>query len=173
VRRSGLVLTLVLVVLGIAAIPARGDSKAAQADYLPDGAGSSIVTVSPSGEVRSELIVMTQALVTKERGPRRSLRAFGETYAFLPSTLVMRAEEPTRVIFWNLQDDDAHDFMLADAAGDVLMKVTLPALSKRSWVFTFHQPGLLHFYCTVHQPEMSGEILVLPPGVVPSGPSAR
>jgi plastocyanin len=155
--------------------PPRGhaDSEAAKDEYLPDATGSRIVTVARSGEARSELVVLTQALVTKEKGPRRSLRTFGETYAFLPSTLVMRAEEPTRVIFWNLQDDDAHDFLLADTAGDVLLKVTLPALSKRSWVFTFHQSGLMHFYCTTHQPEMSGEIPVLPPAVVPPEPSVR
>jgi plastocyanin len=29
-------------------------------------------------------------------------------------------------------------------------------------VFTFHQSGLFNFYCTVHQPEMAGQILVLP-----------
>jgi hypothetical protein len=53
------------------------------------------------------------------------------------------------------------------------MRVTLPALSKRSWVFTFHQPGLMHFYCTVHQPQMSGEILVLPSAAAPPEPSVR
>ena len=58
--------------------------------------------------------------------------------------------------------------MLADPSGNVLMHVKLAALSKLSWVFTFHEEGLFDFYCTVHQPEMNGQILVLPP--VPKKP---
>ncbi len=30
------------------------------------------------------------------------------------------------------------------------------------YVFAFHAEGLFAFYCTMHQPEMSGQILVLP-----------
>jgi plastocyanin len=43
------------------------------------------------------------------------------------------------------------------------MKVMLPALKKTSYVMTFHQEGLFTFYCAAHPPEMSGQILVLPP----------
>ena len=170
-KRAGWAGALVVVMFASAA--GSTTARTTREDYLPDAAGSKIVTVSPSGEARSELVVMTQALVTKEAGPRRALRAFGETYAFLPSTLVVRAEEPTRVTFWNLQDDDVHDFMLADAKGDVLMRVTLPPLRRTSWVFTFHRAGLLHFYCTMHQPEMSGQVVVLPSEPGPSGSGAR
>ncbi len=165
-----------IVMISVLAASSTGSAvRTTREDYLPDATGSKIVTVSPSGEARSGLVVMTQALVTKEAGPRRALRAFGETYAFLPSTLVVRAEEPTRLTFWNLQNDDVHDFMLTDAEGDVLMKVTLPPLRRTSWVFTFHQAGLLHFYCTMHQPEMSGEVIVLPsvPGSSGTGAWAR
>jgi plastocyanin len=42
------------------------------------------------------------------------------------------------------------------------MKVLLPPLQETAYVFTFHQEGLFSFYCTMHQPEMSGQILVLP-----------
>lgn len=45
----------------------------------------------------------------------------------------------------------------------VLMLVELPALQKTSYVFTFHREGLFNFSCTMHQPEMSGQIMVLPP----------
>jgi plastocyanin len=30
-------------------------------------------------------------------------------------------------------------------------------------VFTFHREGLFNFTCAMHQPSMSGQILVLPP----------
>ena len=53
--------------------------------------------------------------------------------------------------------------MLVDPDFNVLMKVTLPALQKTDYLFTFHREGLFSFYCTMHQPEMSGQILVLPP----------
>jgi len=43
------------------------------------------------------------------------------------------------------------------------MKVMLPPLRETKYVFTFHQEGLFNFYCTMHQPAMSGQILVLPP----------
>ena len=45
----------------------------------------------------------------------------------------------------------------------VLMKVQLPPLQQTPYTFTFHREGLFDFYCTVHQPEMSDQILVLPP----------
>ena len=53
--------------------------------------------------------------------------------------------------------------MLADATGHVLMHVNLPPVQETGYVFTFHREGLFTFYCTLHQPEMSGQILVLPP----------
>lgn len=52
--------------------------------------------------------------------------------------------------------------MLVGPDAQVLMKVILPALRKTTYVFTFHTEGLFTFYCTMHQPEMSGQILVLP-----------
>lgn len=78
-------------------------------------------------------------------------------------SFAVHRDEPTAVSFWNLQADDDHDFMLADQDLNVLMKVKLPALQKTSYVFTFHQEGLFNFYCTMHQPAMSGQIIVLPP----------
>ena len=51
--------------------------------------------------------------------------------------------------------------MLVGPDAHVLMKVLLPALRKTTYVFTFHDEGLFTFYCTMHQPEMTGQILVL------------
>src|SRR5262249_61102833 len=72
-------------------------------------------------------------------------------------------DEPTLITFRNLQPDDAHDFMLTDPHGTVLMKVDLPSLTDTSYVFTFHRDGIFPFYCTMHQPAMSGQIIVLSP----------
>ncbi len=57
-------------------------------------------------------------------------------------------------------------YFMPDAAASKLVTVTVSgraALSMTAWVFTFHREGLYDFRCAVHQPEMSGQILVLPP----------
>lgn len=117
--------------------------------------------VTLGGTPRARVVVMTQALVTKESGPKESLAAFGESYAFVPSTFSVRQDEPTEVVFWNLQGDDEHDVMLLDSKRKVVLQAKLPPLKKTPFVMTFHRAGLFDFYCTVHQPEMSGQVVVI------------
>ena len=131
--------------------------------YLPDGAAAKIVTVTRAGPASAGVTVMTEALATKESGPKETVEHFGEVYAFSPSFIAVHRDEPTAIDFWNLQPDDEHDFMLADPHSNVMMSVLLPPLRVTSYVFTFHEEGLFNFYCTMHQPEMNGQILVLPP----------
>ena len=102
-------------------------------------------------------------MAIKETGPRNTVARFGEIYVFTPSFFAVHRDEPTAITFWNLQPDDDHDFMLTDPDSNVRMKVMLRALQKAPYVFTFHREGLFTFYCTIHQPAMSGQILVLPP----------
>lgn len=133
-------------------------------DYLPDEAGSKIVSVAPGeGAAHAAITVLTQAVAIKETGPRKTVARFGEVYAFSPSFFAVHRDEPTAITFWNLQPDDDHDFMLTDPDSNVRMKVTLRPLQKVPFIFTFHREGLFTFYCTLHQPAMSGQILVLPP----------
>ena len=156
-----------LILAAIAATPVIGPGHSIHegaGDYLPDEAASKVVTVR-AGEQSAQagIIVLTQAVAIKETGPQQTVARFGEVYAFAPSFFAVHRDEPTAVSFWNLQADDDHDFMLADPDLNVLMKVTLPPLQKTSYVFTFHREGLFDFYCTMHQPAMSGQIIVLPP----------
>ncbi len=132
--------------------------------YLPGKDQAQLVSVSTSGQAEAEIIVLTEGIATKEIGPKDTIAKFGEVYAFAPSFIAVRKDQPTRLTFWNLQGDDDHDFMLADPQLNVLMHVKLKPLSKNSWTFTFHQEGLFAFYCAQHQPEMNGQILVLPAG---------
>lgn len=133
-------------------------------DYLPNESAAKVVSVaSGEGSAEAGITVLTQAVAIKETGPQQTVARFGEVYAFAPSFIAVHRDEPTAISFWNLQGDDDHDFMLVDPDLNVLMKVTLPALQKASYVFTFHREGLFNFYCTMHQPAMSGQILVLPP----------
>jgi plastocyanin len=131
--------------------------------YLPNAAASKMVSVSQPGNEQAEIIVVTQPVAIKETGPAETIKAFGEVYAFSPQTIIVHRDEPTAITFWNLQSDDDHDFALLGQDLSVLMYVDLPPLKKTSYVFNFHREGLFNFKCLQHQPEMNGQILVLPP----------
>jgi plastocyanin len=131
--------------------------------FLPAGAATKIVTVAKVGEARAGITVLTEAVAVKETGPKATVKKFGEVYAFNPSFIAVHREQPTQIEFWNLQPDDEHDFALLGPDLTVLMYVKLPPLQKTTYVFTFHREGQVDFKCLRHQPEMSGQILVLPP----------
>jgi plastocyanin len=130
--------------------------------YLPDAAASKIVSVAKEGKPAAEVIMLTEAVAIKETGPKETVAKFGEVYAFSPTFIAVRRDVPTMLTFWNLQPDDEHDFMLAAPDSSVLMHLKLMPLTKTSYIFTFHEEGIFNFYCAVHQPEMNGQILVLP-----------
>jgi plastocyanin len=132
-------------------------------DFLPNAAASKTVTVAARGQAQKSIVILTEAVAIKETGPKETVKAFGEVYAFSPTTLAVHLDEPTLITFWNLQGDDEHDVMLMDDHNNVLMKVTLPPLKKTAWIFTFHREGVFTFTCTLHLPEMSGQVLVFPP----------
>jgi plastocyanin len=131
--------------------------------FLPTGDKAKIVTITATGDAAAGITVMTEAIAEKETGPKYTVEKFGELYAFSPEFIAVHRDEPTKIEFWNLQSDDEHDFALLDGDLNVLMYEKLPVLRKTSWIFTFHREGLFGFKCLVHQPEMSGQILVLPP----------
>lgn len=131
--------------------------------FLPTAESAKIVTVTATGEAAAGITVITEAVAVKETGPKATVKKFGEVYAFSPQFIAVHRDEPTQIEFWNLQPDDEHDVALLDRDLKVLMYEKLPPLKKTSWVFTFHREGLFDLKCLVHQPEMSGQILVLPP----------
>jgi plastocyanin len=157
---------LVAVAATCAADTMAGGAGAASAVryFMPDAAASKIVTVT-SGATAAPLsvVILTEAVAVKETGPKPTIEHFGEVYAFSPSFIAVHRDEPTRITLWNLQPDDDHDFMLEDRPGHALMHLRLAPLSKTSHIYTFHREGLFDFRCAVHQPEMNGQILVLPP----------
>jgi plastocyanin len=136
--------------------------------FLPDAKQSKIVSVTPSAKPSESktsegLIVLTEAVAVKENGPAATVKTFGEVYAFSPNFIAVHRNQPLRLVFWNLQPDDEHDFMLLSPDGDTMMHAQLKPLAKNAWVFTFHKEGIFDFICAAHQPEMTGQILVLPP----------
>jgi plastocyanin len=144
------------------------DAKAARdhsgdsAFFLPRGADTRIVTVTPNGNAEAGYTILTEAVAVKETGPKATVRKFGEVYTFSPAFIAVHREQPTEIDFWNLQPDDEHDFALLGPNLKVLMYEKLPPLSKTTFIFTFHQEGAFDFKCLRHQPEMSGQFLVLP-----------
>jgi plastocyanin len=143
-------------------MPASGPAMAAS-HYLPDAEAAKVVSVTEAGAAVASVLIQTHAVAVKENGPAETVARFGEVYAFSPNFIAVHRDEPTQVRFWNLQSDDDHDFMLVDPHLNVLMNLLLPHLEETAYVFTFHEEGLFTFYCAMHQPSMSGQILVLPP----------
>ena len=140
-----------------------GRASNGAAFFLPKGADTKLVTVTPTGDAEAGYTVLTQAVAVKETGPKVTIDKFGEVYAFSPAFIAVHRGQPTQIDFWNLQPDDEHDFALLGPNLKVLMYEKLPPLTKTSFVFTFHQEGAFDFKCLRHQPEMSGQFLVLPP----------
>jgi len=132
--------------------------------YLPNAEASKVVSVSSNtnGPIGATIYVQTHAVAVKETGPKETVAKFGEVYAFSPNFMVVHKDEPTVIHFLNLQPDDNHDFMLY-APDQVFMKVLLPPLQDTAYVFTFHREGVFNLLCAMHQPSMTGQILVLPP----------
>ena len=118
------------------------------------------VAIARTGKAAARVIVTTVGTAIKETGPAETVRRFGEVYAFEPSVFAVRRDQQTEITFWNLQPDDEHDFMLTDPQNHVLLQTKLPPLSRTTFVMTFHDAGIFPFYCTVHQPAMSGQIIV-------------
>jgi plastocyanin len=150
--------------------PARGtatsntaQAKSQEKGFWPDQAASKVVSLSKTGPSNSIILIQTHAVAVKETGSKETVAKFGEVYAWSPSFIAVHQNEPTRIRFWNLQPDDEHDFMLVGPKSEVLMKLPLVPLADESYVFTFHEQGQYTFICSVHTPEMVGQILVLPP----------
>jgi plastocyanin len=131
--------------------------------YLPNAAASRIVSVdsNTNAPIAAHIFIQTHAVAVKETGPKETVAKFGEVYAFSPNFFAVHKDEPTLIHFLNLQPDDNHDFMLFTPE-QVFLKMLLPPLKETDYVFTFHREGLFNFMCAMHQPSMTGQILVLP-----------
>ena len=122
--------------------------------YLPDAKASKIVSVAAEGKAAAEVIISTEWV--------GRVKNIGEVYEFSPRFFAVRREEPTMLSFWSLHNEE-HDFTLIAPDSSILMRLKLQPLAKTSYVFTFHKEGLYNFDCLMHPPEMTGQILVLPP----------
>ncbi|HLH75770.1 MAG TPA: cupredoxin domain-containing protein [Candidatus Binataceae bacterium] len=141
-------------------------------DYGPSAALSGILSATSAAHARNQIVILTLPLPGNE-SDAGEMAKFGLLYGFSPRTIFVYRDEPTTFNFWNLQSNEPHDVMITDRSGQVLLHQELPQLKKTQLTLTFHQQGLFTFYCTMHQPYMSGQIVVLaPPGEQPAAAPA-
>jgi plastocyanin len=143
------------------------------ADYMPNGPALKWVSANPPAKPENQVVVLTVPLPGGD-ADSKEVASFGELYGYSPRTIFVHLNQPTEFSFWNLQSSEQHDLMLTSPTGEVLLHMQLPELKKTTVVLNFHREGLFNFYCTMHQPYMTGQIFVLPAidGAATSGPAA-
>ena len=109
---------------------------------------------------QAHVYIYTVRWVSKEGGPAKAYKKFGETYGFEPSTIVVTQGEKVILTFRNLEGgpDDLHTFTLP--AYDI--DRSIPPLQTVNVIFKADKAGVFPFHCDNHKPWMSGELIVLP-----------
>lgn len=85
----------------------------------------------------------------------------GDVYA--PSVLAANEGDTVTIHFYNLDPSDRHTFTMAAPYN---INKDVGTLENTTVTFTTTDPGVFRFYCTYHQPTMSGQLIVLPPPTV-------
>lgn len=81
---------------------------------------------------------------------------------FVPSTLAVNQGDTVTIHFYNVDASDIHTFTMG--APYNINKVVGP-LENATITIKASDPGVYKFFCTVHPPTMSGQLIVLPPPV--------
>lgn len=79
------------------------------------------------------------------------------TFAFVPSQIVVHQGDEVTLKIVDIQGDHHHITIEGIAPEFEIHRGELKTIT-----FTADKIGTIHFYCSVHQPAMSGQILVLP-----------
>ena len=108
----------------------------------------------------AHVYLYTVRWVSREGGPAKAYKKFGEAYGFDPGTIVVTQGETVTISIRNLEGgpDDLHSFTLPAYRIDR----ALPPLSTVSVTFKADRAGVFRFYCDHHKPWMSGDLVVLP-----------
>lgn len=85
----------------------------------------------------------------------------GDVYA--PSVLAANEGDTVTIHFYNLDPSDRHTFTMAAPYN---INKDVGPLENTTVTFKANDPGVYRFYCTYHQPTMSGQVIVLPPPTV-------
>jgi nitrous oxide reductase len=111
---------------------------------------------------QAHVYVYTVRWVSREGGPAKAYKKFGESYGFEPSTIVVTQGEKVILTFRNLEggSDDLHTFTLPAYNIDR----SIPPLRTVNVIFKADKAGVFPFHCDNHKPWMSGQLIVLPAG---------
>jgi plastocyanin len=79
------------------------------------------------------------------------------TFVFDPSQIVVHEGDNITLNILDVQGD--HHAITVEGQGE---EFTLHRGELKTMTFTANKPGTIHYSCSIHQPTMQGEILVLP-----------
>lgn len=79
---------------------------------------------------------------------------------YIPSIFVANKGDSITMHFYNLNGDDRHTFTIG-APYNINQDVS--PMHNATFTFKAGHEGVYRFYCTYHQPTMTGELIVLPP----------
>ena len=79
---------------------------------------------------------------------------------FTPSTLVVNQGDKVVIHFYNTEETSEHHNLVMTGAYSV--NVDLEPGGHQDITFTANQAGVFPFLCTLHQPTMRGQLIVLP-----------
>jgi len=85
----------------------------------------------------------------------------GDVYS--PSVLAVNEGDTVTMHFYNLDPSDRHTFTMAAPYN---INRDVGPLENATITFETSDPGVYRFYCTYHQPTMSGQVIVLPPPTI-------
>ena len=127
---------------------------------------TAVAHAAQPGAVRPDphthVYLYTVRWVSREGGPAKAYKKFGEAYGFDPGTIVVTQGETVTISIRNLEGgpDDLHTFTLP--AYRIVRSI--PPLQTVNVTFKAERAGVFRFYCDHHKPWMSGEFVVLPAG---------
>jgi len=79
---------------------------------------------------------------------------------YIPNIFVANKGDSITMHFYNLDGDDRHTFTIG-APYDINQDVA--PMHNATFTFKAANEGIYRFYCTYHQPTMTGQLIVLPP----------
>jgi hypothetical protein len=130
--------------------------------YLPDAEDSKIVSARTGGPADATVTVMTEPIELTRISQDRKVQHVGELENFNPAFVGLHREQPTRILLWNLEPTQKHDFALLGPDMRVIMYVNLPLFS-RCRMCSLSIRRALRLQMPGASAQMVGQFLVLPP----------
>ena len=79
---------------------------------------------------------------------------------YIPNIFVANKGDSITMHFYNLDGDDRHSFTIGTPYN---INEDLAPMHNATFTFKAGNEGVYRFYCTYHQPTMTGQLIVLPP----------